>query len=59
MQATSCPPWVSMCNQIIYFLLNFAGVGDSLVLEGSDEEKILLDAGSCLSNALHSCWLVK
>lgn len=59
MQATSYPPWDSMHNQIIYFLLNFAGVGDSLVLEGSDEEKILLDAGSCLSNALHYYWLVK
>jgi hypothetical protein len=47
-----------MHNLIIYFLLNFAGVGNSLVLEGSDEEKILLDAGSCLSNALYYCWLV-
>lgn len=59
MLATSYPPWGSMHNLIIYFLLNFAGVGNSLVLEGSDEEKILLDAGSCLSNALYYCWLVK
>ena len=59
MQATSYPPWGSMHDQIIYILLNFAGVGDSLVLEGNDEKKVLLDAGVCLSNALHYCWLVK